>query len=104
MKAIDVGKTVAIDAGKKLDEKAAKILSSPKSQVATVMVSPEKITKKINEVIAKYVDPSTVYLNKLIDESNVNRPTASNAIAIQDLVNLLNWSGLKVIYIFFFFF
>ena len=48
MKAIDVGKTVAIDAGKKLVEKAAKRLSTPKSQVANVMVPPEEITKKVN--------------------------------------------------------
>ena len=33
MKAIDVGKTVPIDAGKKLVEKAAKMLSTSKSQV-----------------------------------------------------------------------
>ena len=58
MKAIDVGKTVAIDAGKKLVEKAAKKLSAQKSQVANVMVPPEEITKKLNEVIAKYVDTS----------------------------------------------
>ena len=31
MKVIDVGKTVAIDAGKKLVEKAANKLSAPKS-------------------------------------------------------------------------
>ena len=42
MKAIDVGKTVAIDAGKKLVEKVARKLSAPKSQVANVMVLPEK--------------------------------------------------------------
>ena len=36
MKAIDVGKIVAIDTGKKLVEKAAKRLSAPKSQVANV--------------------------------------------------------------------
>ena len=36
MKAIDVGKTVTIDAGKKLVEKTAKKLSTPKSQVANV--------------------------------------------------------------------
>ena len=58
MKAIDVGKTVAIDAGKKLVAKGAKRLSTPKSQVSNVMVSPEEITKKVNEVIAKYVDTS----------------------------------------------
>ena len=41
MKAIDVGKTVPID-DKKLVEKAAKRLSAPKSQVANVIVPPEK--------------------------------------------------------------
>ena len=53
MKAIDVGKIVAIDAGKKLVEKAAKKLSTPISQVANVMFPAEEITKKGNEVIAK---------------------------------------------------
>ena len=63
MKAISVGKTVAIDAGKKLVEKVAKKLSNTKSQVANIMVPPEEITKKVNEVIAKYVDTSVVNLN-----------------------------------------
>ena len=96
MKAIDVDKTVAIDAGKKLVEKAAKRLFTPKSQVANVMVPPEEITKKVHEVIAKYVDTSAINLNKLIDGSIINRPNAFNAIAIQDLVKRLNGSGLKV--------
>ena len=96
MKAIDVGKTVAIDALKKLVEKAAKKLSTPKSQVANVRFISEGITKKVNEVIAKYFDTSVINLKKLIDGSSVNRPTASNAIAIHDLVSLLNGSGLKV--------
>ena len=95
MKAIDVGKTVAIDAGKKLVEKAAKRLSAQTSQVANGMVQTEEITKKENEVIAKYVNTIAINLNKLIDGSGVNRPTASNAIATQDLVKLLNESGLK---------
>ena len=60
------------------------------------MVPLEEITKKVNEVIAKYVDTNAINLNKLIDESSVNRQTASNAIAIQDLVTRLNGSGLKV--------
>ena len=90
MKAIDVGETVTIDAGKKLVEKAVKKLSKPKSQVANVMVPPEGITKKVNEVIVKYVDTSAINLNKLIDGSSVNRPNASNAIAIQDLVRRIN--------------
>ena len=96
MKAIDVGKTVAIDTAKKLVEKAVKKLSKPKSQVANVLGPPEEITKKVNEVIAKYVDRSAINLNKLIDGSSVNRPTASNAIRIQDLVERLNGSGLNV--------
>ena len=58
MKAIDAGKTLAIDAGKKLVEKAAKKLSTPKSQAANGMVPPEEMTKKVNEVIVKYVDTS----------------------------------------------
>ena len=82
MKAIDVGKTVTIDAGKKLVEKAAKRLSTPKSQVVHDMVPPTEITKKINEVIVKYVDTCAINLNKLIDESSVKSANAPNAIAI----------------------
>ena len=63
MKAIDVSKTVAIDAGKILVENAAKRLTTPKSQVVNVMVPPEEITKKVNEVIVKYVDPCAINLN-----------------------------------------
>ena len=100
MKAINVGKTVAIDTGKKLVEKAAKKLSTWKPQVANVMVLTKEISKKKNEVIAKYVDTSALNLNKLIDGSSVNRSTASNAIAIQDLVKRLNGSCLKVTYLF----
>ena len=61
-----------------------------------MIVPPEEITKKVNEVIAKYVDTSAINLNKLIDGSSVNRPNASNAIAIQDLVRWINESVLKV--------
>ena len=46
MKAIDVGNTVAINAGKKLVENAAKRITTPKPQVANVIVPPEEITKK----------------------------------------------------------
>ena len=70
MKAIDVGKTVAIDAGMKLVEKTAKKLSASKSQVANVMVPREKITKKVNEVIAKYVD--TCATDRLIVRQSSN--------------------------------
>ena len=64
--------------------------------MAHVTVPPEEITKKVNEVVAKYVDTSAINLNKLIDESSVNRSNASNAIAIQDLARRINGSGLKV--------
>ena len=45
MKAIDVDKTVAIDAGKKLVEKDAKRLTTPKSQEANVLFPTEEIIK-----------------------------------------------------------
>ena len=63
--------------------------------MANVIVPPEEITKKVNENIEKYVDTSAINLNKLIDGSSFNRPNASNAIAIQDLVKRLNGWGLK---------
>ena len=56
------------------------------------MVPLKEITKKVNEVIARYVDTSAINLNKL----SVNRPNASNVIVMQDLVRRLNGSGLKV--------
>ena len=59
-------------------------------------IPPEKITNKVNEVIAKDAAASAVNINKLIDRSSVSRPTASNAIAIQDLIRRINGSGLKV--------
>ena len=64
------------------------------------MVPPEQITKKVNEVTAKYVDTSAITLNKLIDVWSVNRPIASIAIAIQELIQRLNGSGLKVTHFF----
>ena len=60
------------------------------------MVPPEEITNKVNEVIAKFVDTGAINLNKLIDGSSVNRPNASNALAIQDLITRINGSGLKM--------
>ena len=46
------------------------------------MVPPGEITLKVNEVIDKYVDTSTININKLTDGSSVNRANASKAIAI----------------------
>ena len=44
--------------------------------MANVVVPPEEITKKVNVVIAKYVDTSAISLIRLIDGSSVSRPTA----------------------------
>ena len=115
MKPIDVGKTAAIHARKKLVEKVAKRLTTPKPQVANVMVpqkanvlvSPEEISKKVNEVIANYADMNAmnaINLNKLIDGSSIKRSNASKAISIQDLVKRINGSGLKNLHKLFFFF
>ena len=60
------------------------------------MVQPEEITKKVNEVIAKCVDTSAINLYNLIDGSSVNRPNATNTMAIQDLRKRLSGSGLIV--------
>ena len=103
----DVGKTDAIDAGKKVVEKAAKRLTAVKSQVANVMVPqiasvlvpPEEITKKVDYVIAKYFDMNamnTININKLLDGSSIKCTNTSKAVAIQDLVKRLNGSGLKI--------
>ena len=75
MKVIYVDKTVAINAGKKLLEKATKRLSSPKSYVANFMIPPEEITKKVNEVIAKYVYTNAINLkntDRLIERQSSN--------------------------------
>ena len=104
MKAIDVGKTVAIDAVKILDEKAAKNYPQQNHKWLMVRFYRKKLLKKVKEVIAKYVDISAINLNILIDESSVNRPNTSNAIVIQDCVKRLNGSRLKVTYIFFLFY
>ena len=90
-----MGKTVAIDAGKTFVEKAVKQLYTLKSQVAIVVDPLEEIGKNINKLIAEYVDTTAINLNKLIDGSSVNRPTAYNIIAIQNIVKRLNESGLK---------
>ena len=68
-----------------------KKLSTPKSQVAYVMVPPEEITNKVNEVIAKYVDTSAINRNKLIDGQSVNRRNCNSRPRKR-----LNGSALKI--------
>ena len=62
-------------------------------QIANVLVPPEEINKKVNDVIAKYDNTSAINLNKLIDGSSIKRPNLAKAIAIQDLVKQINRSG-----------
>ena len=65
-------------------------------QIANVLVPPEEIIKKVNDVIAKYDNTSAINLNKLIDGSGIKRPNSAQAIAIQNLVKQINGSGLKI--------
>ena len=65
-------------------------------QIANVLVVPEEIIKKVNDVIAKYDNTSAIILNKLIDGSSIKGPIPAKAIAIQDLVKQINGSGLKI--------
>ena len=68
-KALEVGKSATVDAGKKLVTKA--------------------LTPKSKEILQKYTEPATRDINTLIDGS---------AITIQDMVIKLN-SGAGVVYI-----
>ena len=70
-------------------------------QIANVLVPPETIIKKVNDVIAKYDNTSAINLNKLIDGSSIKHPNNAKAIIIQDLVKQINRSVLKMTYIFF---
>ena len=68
-------------------------------RIANVLVPPEEITKRVDDVIAKYFDMNAmnaINLNKLIDGSNIKCSSTSKAVAIQDLVKRLNGSGLKI--------
>ena len=47
-----------------------KIIHTQITSVANVIVPPDEIKKKVNEVIAKYVDTSAIHVNKLIDGSS----------------------------------
>ena len=68
-------------------------------QIASVLVAPEEITKKVDDVIAKYFDMNAmnaINLNKLIDRSSIKCTNTSKAVAIHDHVKRLNGSGLKI--------
>ena len=64
-------------------------------QIANVLVPAEEITKKVNEVIAKYVDTSAINLNKLIDGSSIKCPNPAKAIANSRSRKTDKWIGFK---------
>ena len=64
--------------------------------IANVLVPPEKIIKKGNDVKARYDNTSVINLNKLIVGSSIKRPNPAKAIEIQDIVKQINGSGLKI--------
>ena len=65
-------------------------------QIANVVVPPEVIIKKVNDIIAKYDNTSATNLDKLIDGSSIKRSNPAKAITIQDLVKQINGSGSKI--------
>jgi len=88
-KAIDVGKTVTIDAGKRLVDK----ILTRREQAQPV------ITQKTKDTLAKLISEAEASQN--IDTTNINKMLAgsglsSNAITIQDLVKRLG-AGMKVV-------
>ena len=64
-------------------------------QIANVLVPPEEIIKKVNDVIAKYDNRSAINLKKLTYGSRIKRSNPAKAIAFQDLVKQINGPGLK---------
>ena len=87
--ALNVGKTAAIDAGKKVIEKGVTkaLTRKPKSKSET---SPVEVSKRAQDILSKYVQSNEATgvssINSLIDGSG-------KAIAIQDLVRKLNTTG-----------
>src|SRR6218665_2365175 len=96
-KALDVGKTVAIDAGKRLiDKAAAKIMKPTPPTTVLTQESKDGLTRLIND--GARLDNNNNNINNVMMGHGVNRPvTTKNAIRIQDLVRRLNGGGLKVV-------
>ena len=61
-------------------------------EIANVLVPPDEIIKKVNDVIAKYHNTSAINLNKMIDGSRIKRSNPAKVLAIQDLVKQINGS------------
>ena len=76
--ALDTGKTAAINAGKRLVDKVADKLFTP------------KITQQSKEILASLIDDDVNINNLLANGSGIR------AIAIQDLVRRLIGGGLKI--------
>ena len=107
--ALEIGKSAAVDAGKKIVEKGVTKLFKPKSQLRAPKAqlrapkaqlpapAPDSVAKKAQNILQKYAPkvqntPKTPNLNSLIDGVG-----HSKAIAIEDLVRRLNGGGLKMV-------
>src|SRR6218665_1989026 len=99
-KALDVGKTVAIDAGKRLiDKAAAKIIKPTAPTTVLTQESKDVLTRLINDgARLDNNNNNNNNINNVMMGHGVNPPvTTKNAIRIQDLVRRLNGGGLKVV-------
>lgn len=89
--ALNVGKTAAIDAGKKVIEKGVTkaLTRKPKSKSET---SPVEVSKRAQDILSKYIG---VQSNEATGVSSINSliDGSGKAIAIQDLVRKLNTTG-----------
>src|SRR6218665_3416905 len=97
-KSLDVGMTVAFDAGKRLiDKAAAKIMKPTAPTTVLTQKSKDVLTRLINDG-ARLDNNNNNNINNVMMGHGVNPPaTTKNAIRIQDLVRRLNGGGLKVV-------
>ena len=109
-KVISVGKTTAIDVGKRLvDKAAAKLLAHKKPQIIPQLtplqtqptVMPTPLTQESKDALTKLINDDANINNILMGSGNVgprkrHRATKSSAISIQDLVRGLNGGGMKM--------
>ena len=103
-KVIDVGKTTAIDVGKRLVDKAAAKILAPKKQpaipaVTALAIDPPKttpLTQNSKDVLTKLINDGENINNILMGGGNPRPSRHTPAISIQDLVRRLNGGGMKV--------
>ena len=94
--ALNVGKTAALDAGKKDIEKGVtKALTHRKKNKSKSEVASVEVSKRAQDILSKYIGTQ---INEATDVSSINfligrSGVGNKAIAIQDLVWKLNTTG-----------